>query len=354
MIWSFAIETVTTGLFAMAAVKQTQETSTGIRIGKFELSSPYVMAPMAGITDPPFRRLVRHFGAGLSASEMTTADTRLWQSKKSRHRLDFDNEASPRVVQIAGSDPFELADAARALEGMGADIVDINMGCPAKKVCRKLAGSALMQDESLVARILNAVVTAVEIPVTLKMRTGWNTENRNANRLARLAEEAGIAALAIHGRTRECRYRGEAEYATIAEVAENISIPLFANGDINTVKKALEVKRLSGADGIMIGRGAQGRPWLFRDLNAHLSQEKNPSPLPIAEVRDIILGHLDDMYRFYGEESGVRVARKHLTWYAQQFVDSAAFRYQVVRVNSTSEQLRLTRSFMDTAAWCES
>lgn len=318
-----------------------------LKIGPYTLQSPFVLAPMAGVTDAPFRRICRSYGAGMTTSEMTTADTSLWQTAKSRHRLDLDLDAEPVAVQIAGSEPGQLAIAARACVDRGAQIIDINMGCPAKKVCKKLAGSALLQDEKLVAEILAAVVAAVEVPVTLKFRTGWDREHRNALQIARIAEDAGIQALAIHGRTREDRYRGSAEYETIARVKEAVGIPVIANGDITTVKKSLEVLRLTNADGLMIGRGAQGRPWIFRELASCLENGAKKVPLDKNELRAIMLGHLSDLHRFYGEKRGVRVARKHLTWYCDKLANADEFRYQAVRVNSASEQLRLTKEYFD-------
>ena len=281
----------------------------------------------------------------MTTSEMTTADTSLWQTPKSRHRLDLDLDAEPVAVQIAGSEPDQLAIAARACVDRGAQIIDINMGCPAKKVCRKLAGSALLQDEKLVAEILTAVVAAVDVPVTLKFRTGWDREHRNAVRIGKIAEDAGIQSLAIHGRTREDRYKGDAEYETIARVKETVGIPVIANGDITTVKKSLEVLQLTQADGLMIGRGAQGRPWIFRELNAALDPTVENTQLEKNELRDIMLGHLSELHRFYGENTGVRVARKHLTWYCENLDDADEFRHQVVRVDSASEQLRLTKQY---------
>jgi len=319
-----------------------------LRIGPYTLSSPFVLAPMAGVTDAPFRRLCRQFGAGMTTSEMTTADTSLWQTAKSRHRLDLDLDAEPVAVQIAGSEPDQLATAARACVERGAQIIDINMGCPAKKVCKKLAGSALLRDEKLVASILDAVVSAVEVPVTLKFRTGWDPEYRNAVAIAGIAEDAGVQALAIHGRTRACRYRGDAEYETIAAVKQSVSIPVIANGDINTLEKSLEVLRLTKADGLMIGRGAQGRPWIFRDLGLLLEPHEEKPQLEKTELRDIMLGHLDDLHRFYGDLTGVRVARKHLTWYCNSLDNADAFRHQVVRVESASEQIGLTKDFFRT------
>ncbi|MDH3954235.1 MAG: tRNA dihydrouridine synthase DusB [Gammaproteobacteria bacterium] len=318
-----------------------------MKIGPYELDSPFVLAPMAGVTDKPFRRICRHFGAGMTTSEMTTADTSLWQTPKSRHRLDLDLDAEPVAVQIAGSEPDQLALAARACVERGAQIVDINMGCPAKKVCKKLAGSALMKDEALVARILDAVVAAVAVPVTLKMRTGWDPEHRNGPQIARIAEDCGIQSLAIHGRTRACRYQGEAEYETIARIKQSVSMPVIANGDLTSAEKSLEVLRLTNADGLMIGRGAQGRPWIFRELISYLENGVQKVPLAKNELRAIMLGHLGDLHRFYGEKRGVRVARKHLTWYCDKLANADEFRYQAVRVNSASEQLRLTKEYFD-------
>ena len=318
-----------------------------MQIGPYKLSSPFVLAPMTGITDAPFRRLCRQFGAGMTTSEMTTADISLWQTAKSRRRLDLDLDAEPIVVQIAGSDPQQLATAARACVERGAQIIDINMGCPAKKVCRKLAGSALLKNEPLVAEILQRVVAAVDVPVTLKMRTGWDPSYRNGVVVARIAEDSGIQALAIHGRTRECRYRGYAEFETIARIKDAVSIPVFANGDITTCEKSHEVLRLTNADGLMIGRGAQGRPWIFRELLHGLHGTGEFVPLDKNNLRDIMLAHLKELHRFYGEATGVRVARKHLTWYCNNLDNAGEFRYQAVRVDSASEQLRLTKEYFD-------
>jgi tRNA-dihydrouridine synthase B len=318
-----------------------------LKIGPYQLASPFVLAPMAGVTDAPFRRICRRFGAGMTTSEMTTADTSLWQTPKSRFRLDLDLDAEPVAVQIAGSDPAQMALAARACVDRGAQIIDINMGCPAKKVCRKLAGSALMKDEALVARILDTVVAAVDVPVTLKMRTGWDPEHRNGPRIARIAEDSGIRSLAVHGRTRACRYLGEAEYETIARIKQEVSIPVIANGDLNTPEKSLEVLRLTNVDGLMIGRGAQGQPWIFRKLNFCVENESAEAPLDKNELRAMMLAHLSDLHRFYGEKRGVRVARKHLAWYCDKLANADEFRYQSVRVNSASEQLRLTNEYFD-------
>lgn len=316
-----------------------------MQIGPYKLSSPFLLAPMAGITDAPFRRLCRRFGAGMTTSEMTTADISLWQTGKSRRRLDLDMDIEPRVVQIAGSDPDQLALAATLCVARGAQIIDINMGCPAKKVCKQLAGSALLKDPLLVRRILASVVGSVSVPVTLKMRTGWDPENRNGTEIARIAEDSGVQALAIHGRTRACRYKGDAEYETINRIKSIVDIPVIANGDITNSQKALQVLNQSSADALMIGRSARGQPWIFRELNHFLLSGESASPLEKSSVRDIILDHLNDLYQFYGESTGVRVARKHLTWYCAGLNNSNKFRSQVVRVDSASEQIRLTRKF---------
>ena len=318
-----------------------------MKIGPYTLDSPFVLAPMAGITDKPFRKLCRYFGAGMTTSEMTTADTSLWQTPKSKHRLDLDLDAEPVAVQIAGSDPGQLALAAQACVDRGAQIIDINMGCPAKKVCRKLAGSALMKDEKLAAEILTSVVAAVDVPVTLKIRTGWDPEHRNGPVIARIAEDAGIQSLAIHGRTRACGYKGDVEYETIACIKERLSIPVFANGDLTTPEKSLEVLRLTNADGLMIGRGARGRPWIFRELKLFCKNETRKPPLDKTELRDIMLGHLSELHDFYGHKRGVRVARKHLTWYCENLANADELHYRAVRVDSTSEQLRLIREYFD-------
>jgi tRNA-dihydrouridine synthase B len=318
-----------------------------MKIGPYELSSPFVLAPMVGVTDAPFRQICRRFGAGLTTSEMTTADISLWQTAQSRRKLDIDLDAEPIAVQIAGSEPEQMAIAAQACVERGAQIIDINMGCPAKSVCKKLAGSALLQDEKLVAAILEAVVAAVTVPVTLKMRTGWDREHRNGAQIARIAEQSGIQSLAVHGRTRQCRYKGEAEFETIAQIKQQVGIPVFANGDITTLEKSLEVMRLTNADGLMIGRGAQGRPWIFRELLAlHHGDQKNV-PLEKNELRDTMLGHLKELHRFYGESVGVRVARKHLTWYSKQLVNADEFRFQAVRAERAIEQIRLIREYFD-------
>ena len=316
-----------------------------MRIGSYLIDPPVVLAPMAGVTDKPFRLLCKRLGAGLAVSEMTNADPRLWHTRKSLHRMDHVGEPEPVNVQIAGYDPAMLAEAARFNVANGAQIIDINMGCPAKKVCNVWSGSALLQDESLVARIVKAVVNAVDVPVTLKIRTGWDRDNRNALRIAHIAEDAGIAALAVHGRTRADKYEGDAEYATIAAVKTSIRIPVLANGDVTTPQQARHVLDVTGADALMIGRGAQGRPWIFREVAHYLATgELLPEPGP-DEVGAILRGHLEQLYAFYGEQAGVRIARKHLGWYAKDRPENAAFRDVVNRAESADEQLRLTRDY---------
>lgn len=313
------------------------------RIGPYQLDGPVVLAPMAGITDAPFRRLCREQGASLAASEMTTADMDLWQTRKSRQRLSFGDDLHPRVVQIAGSEPEQLARGAKFVVARGADIVDINMGCPAKKVCRRLAGSALLRDPDLVRRILDSVVSAVTVPVTLKMRTGWDPQHRNGVAIARIAEQAGIQSIAVHGRTRACAYRGNAEYDTIKNIKEAVSIPVFANGDINSPAKAVDVLLRTGADGIMIGRAARGTPWFFSQVLFYMREKKFLSTPAPAIQRDIVLRHLDAMYGFYGKQHGVRVARKHLAWYSEHLESGQQLRQRAVRTETTSEQMRLIR-----------
>jgi tRNA-dihydrouridine synthase B len=321
-----------------------------LRIGPYSIAPRVVLAPMAGVTDKPFRMLCKRLGAGLCVSEMTTSDPRLWKTEKSLHRMDHDGEPAPISVQIAGTVPEILAEAARYNVDHGAQIIDINMGCPAKKVCNAWAGSALMRDEALVARILSAVVKAVEVPVTLKIRTGWNAENRNALAIARIAEDSGIAALAVHGRTRDQQYTGVAEYDTIAAVKSALKIPVLANGDVDSPQKAAFVLRHTGADAVLVGRAAQGRPWIFREIAHYLATgEILPEP-SLHEVRDLLLGHLEHLHAFYGEVSGVRIARKHLGWYAKDRPENAAFRHVVNRAETADDQLRLTRDYFDALA----
>lgn len=309
-----------------------------MRIGAHQLRNGLFVAPMAGITDRPFRRLARRFGAALAVSEMVSARPELRGSRKSRLRLDHAGEPGPIAVQIAGNDPAMLAEAARHNVAEGAEIIDINMGCPAKKVCNAYAGSALLENEALVARIVEAVVAAAQVPVTLKIRTGPRPERRNALKIARIAESAGVQLLAIHGRTRACMFGGKAEYDTIAEVKASLRIPVVANGDIGCAEQAERVLRHTGADGIMIGRGAQGRPWLFRDI-AHYLQTGECLPAPGAgEIRSVLLEHLECLYALYGEEQGTRVARKHIGWTVRALPGGEAFRSQVVRIDAAREQ----------------
>ena len=310
-----------------------------VKIGPYTLASNIFLAPMAGVTDRPFRMLCRRFGAGLAASEMLSADVRLWDTPKSRRRMDHEGEPSPRVVQIAGFDPAMMAEAARRNVDHGAQIIDINMGCPAKKVCNRLAGSALLQDEDLVARILHSVVQAVDVPVTLKTRTGWNPANKNGLRIAKIAEDCGVQALAIHGRTRTDMYLGIAEHETVATIKENVRIPVFANGDIDSPQRAQEVLQITKCDGVLIGRAAQGRPWIFDEVNFFLSSGEFREVLAPEKVRDIMRAHLEDLYAFYGDETGVRVARKHLSWYLRQHQGQETLRNRLVQLATPREQL---------------
>lgn len=316
-------------------------------IGPYAVDPPLILAPMAGVTDKPFRLLCKRLGAGYAVSEMTTADTRLWHTPKSRHRLDHAGEPAPIGVQIAGAEPAMLARAARINVDLGAEIIDINMGCPAKKVCNAWAGSALLRDEALVGRILDAVVAAVDVPVTLKIRTGYDARSRNAVRIARIAESAGIAALAVHGRTRDMRYAGEAEYDTIAAVKRAVSVPVVANGDIDSPAKARHVLDSTGADALMIGRAAQGRPWIFREVAHGLATGSTPPEPSVREIRDVLLGHVRTLHEFYGETRGVRIARKHLGWYAKDHPEHAAFLAVIYRAETADEQLELAAEYFD-------
>jgi tRNA-dihydrouridine synthase B len=311
-----------------------------MRIGPYQLKNNLIVAPMAGVTDRPFRQLCKAMGAGMAVSEMVASNSLLWGSEKTRRRANHDGEVDPISVQIAGADPAMLADAARYNVDHGAQIIDINMGCPAKKVCNVMAGSALLRDEPLVGRILDAVVGAVSVPVTLKIRTGWDRGNRNALNVARTAERAGIQALAIHGRTRACGFSGNAEYETIAAVKAGVGIPVIANGDIGTPEKVREVLNCTGADAVMIGRAAQGRPWMFREILHYLhTGEHLPAP-EVQEIHRVMVAHLHELYRFYGEYTGVRVARKHISWYTKGLAGSAAFRHGMNQLETSAEQLR--------------
>lgn len=321
-----------------------------MRIGPYSLSNNVVLAPMAGVTDLPFRQLCRRLGAGMAVSEMVASNPAVWKTPKSRLRIAHADETEPRSVQIAGSDPALMADAARYNVEHGAQIIDINMGCPAKKVCRKDAGSALLADEALVARILSATVQAVPVPVTLKLRTGVAPDRRNAVRIAQLAQDAGIAALAVHGRTRADAFRGEAEYDTIRAVKQAVSIPVFANGDIDSPEKAAHVLAYTGADGVMIGRAAQGNPWIFAEIAHYLATGERLPPVALEEVARVMLEHLEHLHAFYGEAMGLRIARKHIGWYIQERPYAEEFRQAAVRVETAAEQLALTRAYFERLA----
>ncbi|HIM38413.1 MAG TPA: tRNA dihydrouridine synthase DusB [Methylophaga aminisulfidivorans] len=319
-----------------------------LSIGPYRLPNNLFLAPMAGVTDRPFRQLCRRLGAGMAVSEMITANKALWASKKSLLRANHAGEPEPRSVQIAGADPKMMAEAAKHNVDQGAHIIDINMGCPAKKVCNVMAGSALLQDESLVASILESVVNAVDVPVTLKIRTGWDRDNRNGLTIARIAEQSGIQALAIHGRTRADAYKGEAEYDTIAEIKAAISsMPIIANGDIDSPLKAAEVLNKTGVDGLMIGRAAQGNPWIFRQIIHYLEHDKLLSSPSVAEIRQILIEHLENLYDFYGDFSGVRMARKHIAWYSKGLRNGNAFRQEMNLLESPQQQVDFTRQFFD-------
>ncbi|MGH8373568.1 MAG: tRNA dihydrouridine synthase DusB [Gammaproteobacteria bacterium] len=316
-----------------------------MRIGSYSLRNNLVLAPMAGVTDRPFRQLCKQLGAGMAVSEMVTSRSELRDTAKTRRRMDHDGEVEPRIVQIAGAEPEMMAEAARYNVAEGAQIIDINMGCPAKKVCNKAAGSALLQDEELVRQILESVVQAVDVPVTLKIRTGWDREHKNGVRIAHLAEQSGIQALAVHGRTRTDLYGGEAEYDTIRAIKAAVTIPVLANGDVNTPVQARRVLDYTGADAVMIGRAAQGRPWIFREIEHYLATGQTLAAPEEQEIRDIMLSHLDNLYAFYGEYTGVRVARKHITWYLKTRPAAAVMRDKVVKVETAREQQRLIRDF---------
>ena len=321
-----------------------------MRIGSHILKNNLIVAPMAGVTDRPFRQLCKNMGAGMAVSEMVSSNSLLWGSEKTRRRANHEGEVDPISVQIAGADPAMMAEAARYNVAQGAQIIDINMGCPAKKICNVMAGSALLQDEPLVGKILDAVVRAVDVPVTLKIRTGWDKQHKNALAVARIAESAGIQALAIHGRTRACAYTGHAEYDTIAATKAIVNIPVIANGDINTPEQAKQILDYTAADAVMIGRAAQGRPWIFREINHYLETGKH-IPLPeVAEIHRVLVKHLHDLYDFYGEYSGVRIARKHISWYTKGLVGSAVFRHLMNQLQSTDQQLAAVDEFFSQLA----
>jgi len=316
-----------------------------MRIGPHVLRNNLFVAPMAGVTDRPFRNLCRRYGAGLAVSEMVTSRRELWQSDKTRRRLDHAGEADPVAVQIAGADPRQMADAARFNVDHGARIVDINMGCPAKKVCRTAAGSALLRDEALVGQIIEAVVKAVSVPVTLKYRTGWDPQHRNAVRVARIAEEAGAQLLTLHGRTRACGFSGNAEYDTIREVKRATRLPVVANGDIGTAEEAKRVLDYTRADGVMIGRAAQGRPWLFREIASFLATGAKCPPPSVEEVGAVLMEHLHELYGLHGRDAGVRVARKHIHWTTRGLPGSAEFRHEINGLDRCETQLAAVEQF---------
>lgn len=319
---------------------------TPLNIGNQTIANRLIVAPMAGVTDNPFRRLSKSFGAGHAVSEMIIADTALYARKKSLYRANFDGEIAPISAQIAGAEPDKLAEATRFQVANGAQIVDINMGCPAKKVCKKLAGSALLQDEILVRQLLEAAVDAVDVPVTLKTRLGFANGQENILKIADIAEKAGIAAIAIHGRTREDFYTGEARYDLIKQVKQQVKIPVIVNGDIDSPQKAKAVYELTGADAIMIGRAAQGKPWIFRDIHHYLQTGELLASPSISELREIVLTHLEELYQFYGEYSGCRIARKHIAWYTGGLPNSNAFREAMYSKDTTAGQFAVVDEFL--------
>ena len=316
-----------------------------MHIGPYQLKNNLIVAPMAGVTDRPFRQLCKRMGAGMAVSEMVASNSLLWGSEKTRRRANHEGEVAPISVQIAGADPAMMAAAAQYNVDQGAQIIDINMGCPARKICNVMAGSALLQDEPLVRRIVEAVVRAVRVPVTLKIRTGWDRSHRNAVRVAKLAADSGIQALAVHGRTRACGYSGEAEYDTIAEVKAAVNIPVIANGDLTTPEKVQRVFACTGADAVMIGRAAQGRPWIFREIGHYLAAGAHLPPPEVEEIHRVLVAHVHELYSFYGESTGMRVARKHISWYTKGLAGSAAFRSAMNQLQTCGEQLAAVDEF---------
>jgi tRNA-dihydrouridine synthase B len=325
-------------------------TKSTLSIGPYTLPNNLFLAPMAGVTDRPFRQLCRRLGAGMAVSEMITANKMLWASKKSLLRANHIGEPEPRSIQIAGADPTMLAQAAQHNVEQGAHIIDINMGCPAKKVCNVMAGSALLQNEKLVSEILESVVNAVDVPVTLKIRTGWDTDHRNGVTIAKIAEQSGIQALAVHGRTRACAYKGDAEYDTIAEIKSAINIPVIANGDISDPEKAKRILDYTQADGLMIGRAAQGNPWIFKQISHYLEHGEQLTSPPVSEVRRILIEHMHALYAFYGDYTGVRMARKHIAWYSKGLRDGNPFRQQMNTLELPEQQLDFTEQFFNQLA----
>ncbi|MBP2850255.1 MULTISPECIES: tRNA dihydrouridine synthase DusB [Dickeya] len=321
-----------------------------MRIGQFQLPNRLIAAPMAGVSDRPFRALCYTMGAGMTVSEMLSSNPEVWRSDKSRLRMVHSDEPGIRAVQIAGGDPDEMAEAARINAESGAQIIDINMGCPAKKVNRKMAGSALLQYPALVKQILTAVVNAVDVPVTLKIRTGWAPEHRNCVEIAKLAEDCGIQALTVHGRTRACLFNGEAEYDSIRTVKQSVSIPIIANGDITDPRKARAVLDYTGADALMIGRAAQGRPWIFREIQHYLDTGELLPPLPLAEVKHLLIGHIRELHDFYGPGKGFRIARKHVSWYLQEHAPNDQFRRTFNAIEDASEQLEALKAYFENLA----
>ena len=318
-----------------------------MQIGPHKLKNNLILAPMAGVTDRPFRMLCKHYGAGMAVSEMVTSNSLLYGSEKTLLRANHEGEVAPISVQIAGSDPEMMAEAAKFNMAKGAQIIDINMGCPAKKICNVMAGSALLQKEKLVEKILKAVVKSVDIPVTLKIRTGWDKENKNATSIARIAEDSGIQALSMHGRTRACLYKGDAEYDTIADVKQIINIPVIANGDITTPEKAKFVLEYTKADAVMIGRAAQGRPWIFREIEYFLDTGKHMPPPTISEIEKTTIKHVKDLYDFYGVERGHRIARKHISWYTKGLKNSAQFRFNMNQIENDAHQIEFIKKYFN-------
>lgn len=317
-----------------------------MRIGQYEFKSRIFLAPMAGITDQPFRRLCSQLGAGLTFSEMMSTNPDVWHTEKSKLRLAHHRDIGINAVQIAGADPTEMAEAAKVNVAYGAEIIDINMGCPAKKVNKKMAGSALLREPKLVENILKAVVNAVDVPVTLKIRTGWDLENRNCLEIAHIAEQSGVSALTIHGRTRSCLFEGVAEYESIKAVKQAVSIPIIANGDITSAEKAKEVLDYTGADAVMIGRGAYGRPWLFKEVNDFLEHGAYSS-LSLDKKCHLMLRHVTALHQFYGEEKGYRIARKHVGWYSENLLPGSNFKRTFNALDTTKAQIKALEDFVE-------